>query len=123
MTADSGESVDFYVLEETRINGANYLLVTDAPEDEDGECYILKDVSEAEDPEAVYEFVEDEKELDAVFSVFEKLLEDADSIRRERSYTENKSFHCDNPMCISKTEPYLPHLVETAGGRCAFCEK
>lgn len=78
MTADSGESVDFYVLEETRINGANYLLVTNAPEDEDGECYILKDVSEAEDPEAVYEFVEDEKELDAVFSVFEKLLEDAD---------------------------------------------
>lgn len=78
MTADSGESVDFYVLEETRINGANYLLVTDAPEDEDGECYILKDVSEAEDLEAVYEFVEDEKELDAVFSVFEKLLEDAD---------------------------------------------
>lgn len=35
-------------------------------------------MSEAEDPEAVYEFVEDEKELDAVFSVFEKLLEDAD---------------------------------------------
>ena len=37
--------VDFYVLEETRIHGKDYLLVTDAPEDEDGECYILKDVS------------------------------------------------------------------------------
>lgn len=28
-----GERVDFYVLEETRISGMNYLLVTDAPED------------------------------------------------------------------------------------------
>lgn len=45
MITDSGESVDFYVLEETRIHGKDYLLVTDAPEDEDGECYILKDVS------------------------------------------------------------------------------
>ncbi|HJB07067.1 MAG TPA: DUF1292 domain-containing protein [Candidatus Enterocloster faecavium] len=78
MMTDSGESVDFYVLEETRINAANYLLVTDAPEDEDGECYILKDVSKPEEPEAVYGFVDDEEELNAVFSVFERLLEDAD---------------------------------------------
>ena len=76
---DDEQTLEFYVLEETKLNGSDYLLVTDAPEDEDGECYILKDVSEAEDPEAVYEFVEDEKELDAVFSVFEKLLEDADA--------------------------------------------
>lgn len=41
MVTDSGESVDFYVLEETRINARSYLLVTDAPEGEDGECYIL----------------------------------------------------------------------------------
>ena len=32
MITDSGESVDFYVLEETRIHGKDYLLVTDAPE-------------------------------------------------------------------------------------------
>ena len=38
MVTDSGESVDFYVLEETRINARSYLLVTDAPEGEDGEC-------------------------------------------------------------------------------------
>ena len=78
MTADSGESVDFYVLEETRINGADYLLVTDAKEDEDGECYVLKDVSGQQEPEAVYEFVENDEELNAVFYVFEKLMEDAD---------------------------------------------
>ena len=73
MLTDSGESVDFYVLEETRINAVNYLLVTDAPEDQDGECYILKDVSEA-----VYEFVEDDRELDGLMGVFEELLSDAD---------------------------------------------
>ena len=54
----------FYVLEETRINGMNYLLVTDSEEEEDGECYILKDVSKAEDSDAVYEFVENDDEMD-----------------------------------------------------------
>ena len=74
MMTDSGESVDFYVLEETRIHGKDYLLVTDAPEGEDGECYILKDVYS----EALFEFVEDDKELDGVMGIFEALLEDAD---------------------------------------------
>ena len=78
MFTDSGESVDFYVLEETRINARSYLLVTDAPEGEDGECYILKDVSGQQDAEAVYEFVDDDDELDGVFRVFEQLLSDAD---------------------------------------------
>lgn len=77
MLTDSGESVDFYVLEETRLNAKSYLLVTDAPEGQDGECYILKDVSAAGDPEAIYEFVEDEKELDGLFDIFEELLGDA----------------------------------------------
>ena len=78
MAADSGESVDFYVLEETRINARNYLLVTDAPEGEDGECYILKDMSGQQEAEAAYEFVEDDSELDALTKVFEELLSDAD---------------------------------------------
>lgn len=78
MVADSGESVNFYVLEETRINAVNYLLVTDAPEDQDGECYILKDVSGQQDAEAVYEFVEDDCELDGLTGVFEELLKDAE---------------------------------------------
>lgn len=78
MVTDSGESVDFYVLEETRINAVNYLLVTDAQEDQDGECYILKDVSGQQDAEAVYEFVEDDRELDGLMGVFGELLKDAD---------------------------------------------
>lgn len=77
LETDEGESVDFYVLEETRINGMNYLMVTDAEEDdEDGECYILKDVSKAEDSDAVYEFVESDDELDYLFKIFTELLED-----------------------------------------------
>ena len=78
LQTDTGESVDFYVLEETRINGMNYLLVTDSEEEEDGECYILKDVSGQQDAEAVYEFVEDDRELDGLMGVFEELLSDAD---------------------------------------------
>ena len=66
------ESVDFYIIEETRVNGINYLLVTESEdeEDEEAEAYILKDTSKAEDTEAVYEFVESEEELDAVSRIF-----------------------------------------------------
>ena len=78
MVTEDGENVEFSVLEETRIHGKNYLLVTDAPEDEDGECYILKDVSGDQEPEALYEFVEDDRDLDSVMGVFEALLSDAD---------------------------------------------
>ena len=63
---------------ETRIHGKDYLLVTDAPGDEDGECYILKDVSGENDSEALFEFVEDDRELDGVMGIFEELLKDAD---------------------------------------------
>ena len=44
------ESVDFYIIEETRVNGINYLLVTESEdeEDEEAEAYILKDTSKAE---------------------------------------------------------------------------
>lgn len=57
----------------------NYLLVTDAKEDdEEGECYILKDMSTAEEEEAVYEFVEDDSEMDYLFKIFTELLEDVD---------------------------------------------
>ncbi len=79
LQTEDGEHVDFYVLEETRINGMNYLLVTDSQEeDEDGECYILKDVSKAEDSDAVYEFVENDDEMDYLFRIFTELIEDMD---------------------------------------------
>ena len=44
MFDDGEQSVEFFVLEETKINGVSYILVTDS-EDEDGECMILKDTN------------------------------------------------------------------------------
>ena len=74
---ETNEEVEFFVLEQTRVNGKNYILVTDSEEDE-AECLILKDTSAAEDTESLYEIVEDEAELSGVLKVFEELLEDVD---------------------------------------------
>lgn len=71
------EEVEFYILEQTKVNGVSYILVTDSEED-DGECLIMKDLSEAEDTESVYEIVEDEVELEALLRIFEELLEDVE---------------------------------------------
>ena len=73
--ADGAEEVEFYVLEQTRINGTSYILVTDS-EEGDAECLILKDRSEDKDTDSIYEIVEDDTELSAVSKVFEELLED-----------------------------------------------
>lgn len=75
LTTEDGEKVTFYVLEETKINGEEYLLVTDSKE-EDGECYLLRDTSSPEDPEASYEFVEDDFQLDYLSSLFNELMSD-----------------------------------------------
>ncbi len=74
MSEDMQET-DFYVLEQTKVNGVSYILVTDSEED-DAECLILKDTSAEEDKESVYEIVEDATELGAVLKIFEELLED-----------------------------------------------
>lgn len=74
---DTEEAVEFYVLEQTKINGSTYILVTDSEED-DAECLIMKDVSAGDGEDCVYEIVEDDMELKAVSGVFEELLEDTD---------------------------------------------
>jgi len=72
--------VEFFVLEETRINGINYLMVTESDDegDEEAVAYILKDTSALEEAEAVYEMVEADDELEYVSKVFAELLEDVD---------------------------------------------
>jgi len=77
---DGGEKVEFYVLEQTRLGGCDYILVTDSMDsgEEEGEALILKDISAPEDKEAIYEIVEDERELDAVAEIFSDMLEDID---------------------------------------------
>ena len=44
MSEEMNEEVDFYVLEQTKVGGVSYILVTDS-EDDDAECLILKDTS------------------------------------------------------------------------------
>ncbi len=76
-TTDDGIDLELYVLEETRIGGTDYILVADTVDD-DGNCYILKDLSEEDAAEAVYEMVEDDNELDYLTDIFSQLLDDVD---------------------------------------------
>ena len=76
-TPEGEEPVEFYVLEQTRIGGKNYILVTDT-EDGDGEAWIMKDLSEDGEAESRYVFVEDDEEMSAVAGVFSTMLEDMD---------------------------------------------
>ena len=78
---EDGEEVEFYVLEQTTLNGFHYLLVEDGradPEEEDVVVYIMKGAAGSEDEEemAAYEMVEDEGELQAVYAVFQQMLDD-----------------------------------------------
>ena len=72
---DGNGEDEFFVLEQTKINGATYILVTDSGED-DAECLILKETGVEEQTDKMYEIVEDDTELLAVSKVFEELLED-----------------------------------------------
>jgi len=75
--AKEQEEVEFYIIEETRVNGRNYIMVTDSEED-DAEALILKDLSDKDADEALYEIVDEDTELDAVAAIFGELLEDID---------------------------------------------
>ena len=77
---EDNEEVIFFVLEQTKLNGVEYLLVTEDMETDEAEAYILKDVSAEEEAEAVYDMVDDDNELEAIAAVFEELLEDTDII-------------------------------------------
>ena len=75
--ADGEEAAEFFVLEQIRIAGVDYILVTDSEEDE-ADCWILKDLSGDGEEEAVYEMVEDDSELMAVSKVFQEMLDNVD---------------------------------------------
>lgn len=76
------EPVDFFVLEQTRIGGYNYILVTDF-EEGDGEALILKDMSKDGEEESVFTIVSDDDELEAVAGVFENMLDDVEFVQEE----------------------------------------
>lgn len=70
------EDLEFYVLEQTQINGNTFLLVTEE-EEGDSDAFILKQVN-GQDDELVYEIVEDDNVLDGLAKIFAELLEDVD---------------------------------------------
>ncbi|MBE5902060.1 MAG: DUF1292 domain-containing protein [Lachnospiraceae bacterium] len=74
---ESGENLEVFVVEQTKLNGENYLLVT---EDEDGDstAYILREESGQENEDLFYEIVEDEALLSALSGIFAEMLEDVD---------------------------------------------
>ncbi len=76
---EDGNTEEFYIEEQTVIAGTSYLLVSDSDGDE-ANAYILRDTSDPDSPDACYEMVEDEHELDAVYKVFQTLMEDADLV-------------------------------------------
>lgn len=77
---DDDQTLEFYVVEETKLNGAKSIFSSQDAEDDDeeGDCYILKDMSGAEEADALYEFVEDEDELEGLMKIFAELLDDVD---------------------------------------------
>ncbi len=76
---DGEDPVEFYVLEQTRIGGISYVLVTDF-EEGDGEALILKDISGDGEEESIFTIVSDDEELKAVAGVFESMLDDVEFV-------------------------------------------
>ena len=75
--SEDGENLEFHIVEQTTINNIRYILATDVMDDE--VAYILKETfRDSAKEESVFEFVEDERELDAISKVFEQLLDDID---------------------------------------------
>ena len=79
-TDDNNEKVEFEVIEQTMINGINYLLVCDGQDDDESEAFILKEIKN-NDEDVIYEEVIDDIELQAVAKVFGELLDDGFDIQ------------------------------------------
>ncbi len=76
LSSDDGD-IDVEVIDQTVVDGTTYLLVADvlAEDEEEGDCYILKDVSGRDSDYEDYEVVDDE-EADRVFEIFSDMIED-----------------------------------------------
>lgn len=74
--SEDGTEVRFSVISETKLNGKNYVLVTE-PDGE--EAFILREKGD-DNEDIVYEMVDDDNEIDAVGEVFRAILEDIDLV-------------------------------------------
>ena len=73
---ETKEEIEFFVVEETQINGKKYLFVTEE-EDGDSDAYILEEIAD-DNSEVVYEMVDDDERQTALGKVFAELIDDAD---------------------------------------------
>ena len=82
LNGDDGD-IQVEVIDQTVIDGVTYLLVADVVSDdeEEGDCYILKDVSSTDATEASYEVVPND-EADGIFDTFEKMLKDEIDLKK-----------------------------------------
>ncbi|MBQ6376433.1 MAG: DUF1292 domain-containing protein [Lachnospiraceae bacterium] len=76
-TDENGIQEELYVEEQVRLNGTDYLLVTDSEED-GANAFIFKDISPESSEEAAYVPLEEGDELTAVLKVFEEMLDDTE---------------------------------------------
>ncbi|MCR4892048.1 MAG: DUF1292 domain-containing protein [Lachnospiraceae bacterium] len=75
-TLDNGEEQDFYVIGKADVEDVSYILVAEE-EEGDSDALILKDVSrDKTSEEAVYEMVDDERELQRAIAALHTVLED-----------------------------------------------
>ena len=75
---ETNEEIEFFVIEQTQLNGTKYLLVAEDDE-EDSPAYILEEI-EDDDKDIIYSFVEDDDRLESLGKIFAELLDDADVI-------------------------------------------
>lgn len=75
LTADDGSEMELFVEEQTRLNGVNYLLVSDSLDDE-ANAYILKEISDDSSEYGDYIMVEDDTEFEAVSEIFASMLDE-----------------------------------------------
>ena len=76
---ETGETLSFYVLEQTVVSGREYILAAES-EEEEAEAYILRETADVSAEETGYVFVEQEEELASIGKVFAELLEDTDIV-------------------------------------------
>ncbi len=76
---ETGEEIEFAIIDNAQHNGNRYLLVVESEyiDDEESEAIILKEVS-LEGDDVTYALVEDDEEFDAVADVFSSMGEEYD---------------------------------------------
>ena len=70
----SGETANFYVIEETVLSGTTYLLVS-LEEEGDSQALILKSLP-GDGDDIVCEIVDDDEEMESISRIFMEILDD-----------------------------------------------